>query len=133
MALTPNDEVNSLACLHLASLFGRSEVYQLCTEAHIAQKGILPRHLRGRILFGLNANHEVLTKRFAAGALLKSTVLTHDFGYEAFKSLYGGSAAPLFVVTEVGQLRVFTLNNPPVPRPGQKLISLVDPIGSDST
>jgi len=132
LALTPNDEVNSLACLHLAGLFGRSDVYQLSTEAPIAQEGAMPRHLRGRILFDLNVNYEFLTKRFADGALLKSTVLTHEFGYEAFKSLYGSSAVPMFLVSETGQLRAFTFNNPPFPRPGQKLISLVDPIGSDS-
>lgn len=118
--------------IHLAGRFGRSDVYQLSTEAHIAQKGAMPRHLRGRILFDLNVNHEFLTKRFADGSLLKSTVLTHEFGYEGFKSLYGSSDVPMFLVSETGQLRAFTLNNPPIPRPGQKLISLVDPIGSDS-
>jgi hypothetical protein len=133
LALTSNDEVNSLACLHLATVFGRSHVYQLSPAGHIAAKGLLPRHLRGRILFGLNGNYEFVAEKFAHGALLKSTVLTRDFGYEAFRSLYGTSAVPLFLVSETGELRVFTLNNPPIPRPGQKLISLVDRIGADSS
>lgn len=130
LAVTPNDEVNSLASLHLAGVFGRSEVYQLSSQASVTQKGNLPKHLRGRILFSRDANYSFLTTRFAGGALLKSTSLTQEFGFEAFKMLYGLSAVPLFLVTETGQLRVFTLNNPPLPRPGHKLISLVDPIPS---
>jgi len=132
LALTPNDEVNSLACLHLAAVFGRSDVYQLSADPHVTQEGILPKHLRGRVLFHQNVNYAFLTNRFAAGALLKSTVLTDDFDYEAFKSLYGTSAVPLFVVNETGQLQAFTLSNPPVPRSGHKLISLVDPISTGS-
>lgn len=38
LALTPNEEVNSLAALHFASLFGRESVFQLTPEPHGAAR-----------------------------------------------------------------------------------------------
>ena len=38
LAMTPNEEVNSLATLHFAGLFGRENVYQLTPEPHDAAK-----------------------------------------------------------------------------------------------
>lgn len=131
LALTSNDEVNALAALHLAPAFGRKEVYQLGPQAQTQiQKGSVPRHLRGRLLFESHVDYLYLAGRFASGAHFKTTALTREFTFADFRSLYGTSAVPLFLISEAGELKVFTRNLPPVPRPGDKLISLVDPIGS---
>ena len=53
MALTSDDEFNSLAVLQLAGIFGQSEVYQLPSGSEEKNhKEKVSRHLRGRRLFG---------------------------------------------------------------------------------
>jgi len=128
IALTRNDEVNSLSALHFIDDFGRSQVYQLPKLSKFSarsEEGI-PQHLRGRLLFEPAATFSHLDSKFASGASLKKTLLTDEFDYDSFKSLYGDKALPLFVIKEGGELVVLALDNTPTPLPGQYLISLVD-------
>jgi NhaP-type Na+/H+ or K+/H+ antiporter len=128
MALTSDDEFNSLAVLQLANTFGQSKVYQLPSESEEKdRKGKVSRHLRGRLLFGSAITYAYLTARFAAGAVIKTTSLTEEFDYDAFQAYYGETAVPLFLIDSNDNLVIFTANNPPKPKPGQKLISLIDP------
>ncbi len=129
LALTPNDEVNSLAALHFAEVFGRAEVYQLpLHQEESSPKGEVPQHLHGRFLFGRGMTYEVLAERFAAGAVVKAPRLTKEFDYEAFCRLYGEGALPLFLISDTGKLIIATEDEPLSPRPGHILISLVNPI-----
>jgi NhaP-type Na+/H+ or K+/H+ antiporter len=128
LALTPNDEVNSLSALHFADLFGRAEVYQLPPEGGDGDRSrAVPSHLRGRLLFAPGATHAEMSRRFAAGAVIKRTKLTPEFDYEAFRGRYEGATTPLFLVLENGSLVVFTVDNPPTPRPGHTVVHLVVP------
>ncbi|MCZ6468938.1 MAG: cation:proton antiporter [Candidatus Dadabacteria bacterium] len=128
IALTRNDEVNSLAALHFIEDFGRSQVYQLPKLSKFSARSeeSIPQHLRGRLLFGAEATFSYLDSKFASGALLKKTPLTDEFNYDSFQSLYGEKALPLFIIKESGELVVLALDNMPTPLPGQYLISLVD-------
>jgi NhaP-type Na+/H+ or K+/H+ antiporter len=128
IALTRNDEVNSLAALHFIEDFGRSQVYQLPKLSKFSAKSeeSIPQHLRGRLLFGAEATFSYLDSKFASGASLKKTPLTDEFNYDSFQSLYGEKALPLFLIKESGELVVMALDNTPIPLPGQYLISLVD-------
>ncbi len=124
MAMTANDDVNSLAALHFAPLFGRSQAYQLMPEDE-KQLDAHSRHLRGRFLFGKGMTHSVLTQRFTEEAVIKKTRLSEDYGLEEHKARYGGEVLPLFLITEGGDLQVFTAEVNPKPQAGQTLISLV--------
>ena len=128
IALTRNDEVNSLAALHFIEDFGRSQVYQLPKLSKFSARSeeSIPQHLRGRLLFGAEATFSYLDSKFASGASLKKTPLTDEFNYDSFQSLYGEKALPLFIIKENGELVVLALDNTPTPLPGQSLISLVD-------
>jgi NhaP-type Na+/H+ or K+/H+ antiporter len=128
LALTRNDEVNSLSALHFIDDFGRSQVYQLPKLSKFSARSeeSIPQHLRGRLLFEPAATFSYLDSKFASGASLKKTLLTDEFDYDSFKSLYGDKALPLFVIKEGGELVVLALDNTPTPLPGQYLISLVD-------
>ncbi|MEE8136815.1 MAG: cation:proton antiporter [Thermodesulfobacteriota bacterium] len=128
IALTRNDEVNSLAALHFIEDFGRSQVYQLPKLSKFSARSeeSIPQHLRGRLLFGAEATFSYLDSKFASGASLKKTPLTDEFNYDSFQSLYGERALPLFLIKESGELVVMALDNTPTPLPGQSLISLVD-------
>ena len=127
LALTSNDEANSLATLHFAEVFGRSELYQLpiTKDQDVAEHQVSPQHLRGRILFGPNITQSYLRQQLEAGATIKTTPLTTEFDYEAFRELYSEAALPLFLITASGQLHIYTVRNQLVPKPGQTLISLI--------
>lgn len=126
LALTDNDEVNALAALHFADVFGRAEVYQLPLEgSESTPSDEISQQLRGRLLFGAGMTYARLTAHAATGAVIKKTHLTEQFDFKAFQELYGENAIPLFLIMENGDLTVFTADDPPEPRPGQKLISLV--------
>ena len=129
LALTPNDEVNSLSALHFLDIFGSSEVYQLPPSGteDDSKKKALPSYLRGRFLFNKIANYEYLGFRVRSGAIVKKTQITEEFDYDAFVEIYGQSAIPLFIITENKELKVYTTDKKPTPRAGQTLISLVGP------
>jgi hypothetical protein len=125
LTLTPNDWVNTLAVQRFISVFGRAECYQLPPQDEPPGKPTLHKHLHGRWLFAPGMNGAQLGQRFAAGATIKATSLSQEFDYEAFQSLYGEAAVPLFVITETGRLNVVTADQALRPAPGQTLISLV--------
>ncbi len=129
LAMTPNDEVNSLAALHLSGLFSRSQVFQLVPRQRSERNENAPAKVRARFLFGEDVTAAKLDKRFEQGAIVKTTKLTEEFDFEAFQRTYAGSAEPLFVVTESGQLDVCTAEEPADPQPGQTVIAIVDPVG----
>ncbi|KPK82477.1 MAG: hypothetical protein AMS25_02090 [Gemmatimonas sp. SM23_52] len=126
LALTSNDEVNSLTALHFSEIFGRDCVYQLPPEqlAH-ASKQVVSRSLRGHFLFDPQATYWNLTARFDAGADVKTTNLTEAFDYKRFRARYR-DAIPLFLINEDGEFTVFTVKHPPDPAPGHRLVAIVD-------
>ncbi|UCD16455.1 MAG: sodium:proton antiporter [Candidatus Zixiibacteriota bacterium] len=128
LALTPNEEVNSLAALHFIDLFGRSEVYQL-PPRNAARNGkqSMPRHLHGRYLFKPEATFEYLEARFQSGAIVKKTDITEEFTYESFVGMYGNTAIPMLAVTESRSLRIYTAEAFSPPKPGEILIGIVNP------
>ncbi len=129
LALTSNDEVNSLTALHFSEIFGRENVYQLPPE-HLSEddpRDVVSRHLRGHFLFRPGANYWNVTARFDAGAVVKSTNLTETFDYEKFNDLYR-DAIPLFFIGNNGRLTVFTVKDPPAPGPGHRLVAIVEPV-----
>lgn len=128
LALTYDDEFNSLAVLQFANVFGRSESYQLLSESEKNDsKKAVSSHLHGRILFGPGISYTRLSNRFSRGAIIKTTTLSEEFDYKAFQKHYGESAIPMFLIEPNGNLRIFTADNPLKPRADQKIISIVDP------
>jgi NhaP-type Na+/H+ or K+/H+ antiporter len=128
LALTPNDEVNSLAVLHFADIFSSSEVYQLppMAKSYSQQRSQMPRHLQGRYLFSPEANFGYFVEQIAAGAVIKKTPITDEFTYEDYREIYGKTALPLFIINESGNLEICTAADGPMPKSGDKLIGLVN-------
>ncbi len=128
LALTSNDEANSLAALHFRSIFSRKEVYQLPPKAgrEATRKLVSPLYLSGRFLFADDMSYDVLTRRFALGATIKKSNLTKQFDWQAFQERYGGNAVPLFLINSDRELTVVTATNPPKPKPGDTVLALVD-------
>lgn len=139
LALTPNDEVNSLASLQFSRLFGRSEVYQVASETSDASRTAkTAQELRGRVLFGPEVTFGRLEHLMEQGAVLRKTNLTREFDYKKLLATRGGVSegagggsgaggegfTPLFLIDEAGHLWAFTADATLSPRPGQAIIAL---------
>lgn len=127
MALSPNNQANSLAVLHYSEVFDREELYQLAPE-HFDEgneEKDSPRHLRGRYLFLADADYQNLTRAFQGNVRLTSTLLTKEFSFQDFLSRHGGTAIPMFLLLENGDLKCFTVDAKREPKPGQTVIALV--------
>ena len=124
VALTANNEVNSLAALHFSDAFGDRQVFQLPPgEEQRAENGV-PAHLRGRFLFDPQATYANLASKFARGADIKTTNLSSEFDLDAFRRTYP-DAIPLFILGDNGSVSVYTVDNPPPGRPGQRIMAIV--------
>jgi NhaP-type Na+/H+ or K+/H+ antiporter len=126
VAMTPNDEVNTLAAMEFAEVFGRAGVYQLAPETNDGQQQVqVSPHLRARILFRQDVTSVRLRVRFATGAVVKKTPLTEEFTFDHFCEMYGSTAIPLFTIVE-GKVNIITADDQSTAQPGCTLISLVD-------
>lgn len=128
LAMTSNNEVNSLAALHFPEVFSRAEVYQLPvpenggeTEKREIEP---PQHLTGRYLFGSKTTYKYLMDRFNDGAEVKATKLTPQFTYEDLVAHYEGEIVPLFAVKPKKKLRIYAADSRPSPKAGDIIISL---------
>lgn len=127
LGLTPNDEVNSLAAMHLRMIFGRANTYQLVPQQRRDRQEEAPHNVRARFLFSDEATSADLNQWFAEGAVVKATRLTEAFTYADFRKMHGEHALLLFVVSETGKMHVEVAGEPSSPRAGQTLIALVKP------
>jgi CPA1 family monovalent cation:H+ antiporter len=135
LALTSNNEVNSLAALHFPEIFSRAEVYQLpLTDGKIGHDHT-PQYLSGRFLFNADMTFSRLSELFMAGSVIKATKLTETFDYIDYQTEYDNKAIPLFLITRAKELLIYTLDYQPLPKAGQTLITLVPSAGmiTDST
>ncbi|MEJ2634094.1 MAG: cation:proton antiporter [Calditrichia bacterium] len=128
LALSANEEVNSLAALYFSKTFGTNEVFQLSVEENEEQQSkVLSKDLRGNILFGLNHTYSYLFERFGTDSTVKAMNITDRFREDIFrKHAESHNIIPLFLITDNKKLVIYTSESGPVPKPGQKLISLVN-------
>jgi hypothetical protein len=125
LAMTPNDEINSIATMEFSERLGSANVYQLAPHEARERHQHVPTHRRGRILFREGITYEALQSRFDGGAVIKKTTLSEDFTLEKFREKYP-SALILFTIPEKGRLRVSVTGHKLDPKPGKKLVALVD-------
>ena len=133
LAMTQNDEVNSLAVRECTHMFERSQVYQLTfnRENSHHRRG-LTKNLMGRELFGKANTFTEMRELHAAGAKFKATALSEEFTYEDFVQQYDNGAILLCAVGEDGALHLDTVDNPLVPKAGQKIITLIGAVALPS-
>jgi NhaP-type Na+/H+ or K+/H+ antiporter len=127
VALTPNDEVNSLASLHFKNIIPQQHIFQLAqpNEEHMHDES--PAQMGGRTLFGKDITYEKLSLRFNTGAGLYAVEVQNVELFE--KKL--DALVPLFVITIDKQLLMWTANDPPILSVGQTVIGLLDPADED--
>jgi NhaP-type Na+/H+ or K+/H+ antiporter len=125
-AVTPNDEVNTLAAMEYLHVFSRAQVYQLPTRgrSHVRWQSISETR-RGRLLFRADLDHQTLENLFQRGAVVKSTTLTASFTMREFLARHGDQAIVLLAVDPDRKLKVRTAQTPFEPVPGDRVIAIV--------
>lgn len=126
LAVTPNNEVNTLACRHYAEDFGRQGVFQLAIAGSEEGKheAVSAEH-RGRPLFAADLTFDALSELAGRNPQLRKTKLTEEFDYEDYGAEYGDSVRPLFLLKPDGAVKIFTAVDPPTPKPGDAVLGLV--------
>jgi len=131
LAVTPNEEVNTLVAQRFERILDRSAIYQLPTGSEPAPKGSQgsapAQGEQRRTLFSPEATFANLASRLGQGHVIKATRLTPEFNYKAYKTLYGTAALPMFILSEQGRISIIAAGAEIDPQPGQTIIALVDP------
>jgi CPA1 family monovalent cation:H+ antiporter len=126
LAMTPNDEVNSLAVRECRNLFGRASTYQLTFNiANANLRRGMTKNLMGRELFGEGMTFSKIREQHQMGAQFKATTLSEEFGYEDFQRRYHNGANVLCVIGADGTIKFNTVLDPQTPVAGDKVIALV--------
>ncbi|PEN13022.1 cation:proton antiporter [Longibacter salinarum] len=78
----PNDEVASLTALHFSEVFETTDIYQLAAEheSRHSKEGEMPKHLRGRPLFGEMTSYADIEDQFNQGGTIRAFDLQKDGG-----------------------------------------------------
>ncbi|MEZ6150581.1 MAG: sodium:proton antiporter [Pirellulaceae bacterium] len=126
LAVTPSDEVNTLATMEYMHVFSRAQVFQLAKrgKSHGRWQSI-PENRRGRLLFHADLNFQAIEQMFEQGATLKTTPLTENFTYKQYRARHGEQALILFAMDSERRLKVRAAAAPFEPAPGDTLIALV--------
>ena len=125
-AVTPNDDVNTLAVLEYMHIFSRANVYQLPRrgKSHGRWQS-LPQNRRGRLLFAPDLDHQSIEQLFDAGAVVKATPLTDNFTIEDFRERHGAGPILLFAIDSEHRLRIRTEQQALEPVPGDTVIAIM--------
>jgi CPA1 family monovalent cation:H+ antiporter len=133
LAVTPNDEVNTLAAMEYVHVFSRANVYQLAPRARTHSRWqTVPETRRGRSLFQTDLTHQQLEQLMATGGVVKTTALTASFTWADFRTLYGEAALVLFAVDASKRLKIRTPQGSFQPAPGDRVVAIVPPAGDES-
>jgi NhaP-type Na+/H+ or K+/H+ antiporter len=125
IAVTSNNEVNSLACLQYRDDFGRREVYQLpFSPGEQGRHEAVPKEQRGRFLFGETWTYQALAEFTGPKPRTRKTKLTTEYNFEQFLAENQDKLLPVLLQHPDGSLRIWTMNEPPIPKAGDVVISL---------
>lgn len=127
VAMTGNDEVNTLAARYAAAILGRGRVFQLAPRRPEHVKWwTRPGGVFARPLFARDANFSELQERLDDGWKLTSTGLTDQFGPDDHARTHP-DALELFVVDNDGHIRLSATDHRRRPGAGDTVVALTRP------
>ena len=126
LAMTQNDEVNTLAVKECRHMFGRAMLYQLSfNPSNMHHRRGLTKNLMGRELFGKENTFGEMKEFYGQGARFKSTLLSEEFGIKEFEDQYGDKAVLLCSIREDGTASFDTVDKPLAPKSGHRIVFLM--------
>jgi NhaP-type Na+/H+ or K+/H+ antiporter len=122
LAMTENDDVNSLAVIHLQSHFNVSQLFQLPTNTTKIEESLM-----GQQLFNDQSDYNTLSRLLEDGYIIKTTNLSPEFTFEDWKEKYKNQqAALLFHVQSSGKIVPQTKGSDLIPVSKGKIIFICE-------
>ncbi len=136
LAVTPNDEVNSLAVLEFRHVFGQQNVFRIGAEESDdvlggERRGASLAH-RGPTLFPGGPTASQMTAHLGRGAVVKRSRITEEFGFDALQAMHKDLCILLFLLRDDGELLV-TTEESVSPSAGDTVLVLVGPPQADES
>lgn len=127
LAMTPNNDANSLGALRLSEYFGKHEVYQLPDSPKESDEKTqnAPKHLMGKILFGSGKDFYHLDEILYQGGKIKVTQLTNTFTYGDLQNNYPKGFIPLAILKSEEKLELLTTELKVNAKNGDRVVSLI--------
>ncbi|RMG17102.1 MAG: hypothetical protein D6731_04685 [Planctomycetota bacterium] len=125
LALTSNDEVNTLAAEGFAEELGRARVYQLHPSGGGDRRHDPIPSARARRVFGASCGHDEVVHRLESGFRIHAAPLDSSFGRDAWREAHGEQAVALAWVGEGGAVVPFAADGGPAQPAGGILVGLV--------
>lgn len=125
VAATPNDQVNTLACISLGHSLGNSNVFQIePVDLDESDRKSSTKEFNGRSIGSYPIDNLEIAAMLQKGAKVKKTSLNSEFTMNDFREYYGDSALILFKISQGKELNVQTPESTQ-PVAGDSIISLV--------
>lgn len=106
IAATPNDEINSLACLEYTHMYGRKNVWQVAPEdKNQHHSKAVASEKRARICFSGGPTYREMSALFAQPHSFKKTQITEVFTLEDFYQENGDDVMVMFLYDDKNGLR----------------------------
>ncbi|HLR26493.1 MAG TPA: cation:proton antiporter [Fodinibius sp.] len=124
LALTPNDEVNSLAAIRFKEIFGTSEVFQLAgATKEVRANQEIPDNLSGRVLFNEELTYNNFITHIEEGSEVRTMEIEESLTQEEFDQMTANHI-PLFIIQGEKEIQPFTVDSSPLPSEGDAIIYL---------
>lgn len=111
LAISMNKDLNLLAAARYKNEFGLANIFILNNEEKnkSESKHAVSKEGKARHLFAKDVSYANLASLLAQGAQIKTTLLTEEFGHEAYLAKHGNQVIPMFGISPDGKrLKVFT-------------------------
>jgi len=129
LALSPQRELNTIACMRYGGEFGRNNVFHIATSRDQAtiEKHQTASELRGTTLFGEQITHKKLSSLLKSNELkIRTTRLSEEFNIKNYDAL-NPKAIKLILIRASGKVALFSEHNRPVAKSGDRIIAAVVP------
>jgi len=123
ISLTSNKGINSLAAIHFAKVFERSQVFQIFTDPKHNQ--VIAKELRSGYFSTQNLSFPDI-EHYDETLQVKATKITEEFTYQEFMKVYNTELVHhLFILNKNNKLIVYSENDEFIPKSDEVLISLI--------
>ena len=128
LTMTGRMNLDAVLAMNFRSVFGVQNIFELPINLNsLTAKHQVASRLRGKHLFGEQVTYNLLAGKLNSGAEIRSTLLTPEYGMEAYAASYAGRYLLLFAIDSDGRLQIYTEAPSFTVEPGWRVISLVEP------
>lgn len=128
LALSPSSEMNALACMHFRHDFPALRRFTLPSgaESRRTDKHRASKQVRGRALGSPALSYPQFASKLSRGAEIRTTTLTTNFDWDAYRALNGDQAVLLLARDPRGWVHLASTEAPLKPEAGWSLVALVE-------